>query len=301
MNSKAKTSKSTKDNSYIRKEKKIIHQKVSPGETQKLNFVAYKPLGEAATIVIGSDKNQIQMTIHRPIGYTTIGPDEWVLSETADIPSFLLKADHPKEKEFNESIYRKAVELAIQQGFLEKSTDGRLCFPGSHQERSVYLKFRAKYTKYHEKLTEFEKSKTEEKLETPKRPEGLPEKWAPDPLIDASELKASTYLAKQVEELHKVEKIQPYETTGGSYGTKRQRPIVGSKGKRLVEVVEMATSQLFRMTADPPNGDTQSYHGQREYHAGISVPRSSDTEHKSVSVDSLVPNPKGKGTTRSSS
>jgi len=284
MTSKANAQKSTKGQPFIRKEKKVVHQKVSPGEIQKLNFTATQPLGEAAVIVIGSDKNQIQMTIHHPIGFTTIGGDEWVLSETADIPSFLLKANHPKEKEFNENLYRKAIEHAITSGFLDRNAEGKLLYPGTHQERSNYLKLRAKYTKFHEKLQEFAKAKPEEKLETPKKPEGLPENWSPISSFDEAETKASSYLSKVTEDLHKVEKLPPYETTGGSYGTKRQRPIANSKGKRLVEVIEMVTSQLFKMTTDPPIGDTVSNSGNREYHSGAQGPINIKLEERKIST-----------------
>jgi len=276
--------------------KKVVHAKVNPGETQKLNFVANSSLGEAATIVIGSDKHQIQLTIHRPIGWTTIDGDTWVLSETSDIPSFLMKANHPHEKEFNESLYKEAIEHAIQKGFLTKTTDGKLAYPDGNIERSQYLKLRNKHAKFLEKLASYEKSQ-DKSQKPPSKPEGLPEDWSPDEKLNSKEDEVSIFLKKEVEHLHTVKNIDPYETTGGSFGTKRQRPIKSSKGKRLVEVVEMVTSQLLSMTEDPPKG-VPTAHGSDHIPQAVVMVQRSDTDEKkfpSNTKSPASPPRKGKG------
>jgi len=237
---------------YRKTEKKVIQVKLNPQEGSKIHYAASSSLGESAVIALASANNQMSITIHRPIGWTSIDDDTWVMSETSDIPSFLLKVEHPKEKEFNEQAYKFAIDECVKSGFLEKTTNDKLVYPGTGIERANFRKLVEKLNKFNEKQKEW--AKNPDPAKTPKRPEGLPESWSPDIKILDAESTIAKNLKDNLAKFHEANKISSYETTGGAYGNKRQRPIRGSKGQRLVEVCESVMNTLLNMTEEPPKG-----------------------------------------------
>jgi len=252
MATEKKTNDKIEKPTYRKTEKKVIQVKLNPQEGSKIHFAASSSLGESAVIALASANNQMSITIHRPIGWTSIGDDTWVMSETSDIPSFLLKVEHPKEKEFNEQAYKFAIDECVKAGLLERSTNDKLVYPGTGMERANFRKLIEKLKKFNEKQVDW--TKNPDPAKPPKRPEGLPEGWLPDNKILDAEATIAKSLKENLAKFHETNKISSYETTGGAYGNKRQRPIRGSKGQRLVEVCESVMNTLLSMTEDPSKG-----------------------------------------------
>jgi hypothetical protein len=54
-------------------------------------------------VVIAGPNGPRQFTFHHPIGQTNLTGDEWVLSETSDVPDLLQRAEHPQKKTVEEN------------------------------------------------------------------------------------------------------------------------------------------------------------------------------------------------------
>jgi len=90
---------------------------------------------EFFVIVLGSPGSDLtEMVVHRPIGVTQLGEQEWVASIKADYEFLLSRKENPAGQEIRESRRIRAFQLASEKGliqpFKDASTD--ITWPSGH-------------------------------------------------------------------------------------------------------------------------------------------------------------------------
>jgi len=90
----------------------------------EISFAANPSLKDAVVVVIATPDGVQQMTIHRPIGVTALSADDWVVTETSDVPNLLARAEHPEQKRVEEarSIERRFLAAVAAQGLTVRGT-----------------------------------------------------------------------------------------------------------------------------------------------------------------------------------
>jgi hypothetical protein len=111
--------------SFIKKEKM---GKLDPEGTTRVGVKSSKPLKDCVVFAIGEagSTGAEQFTIHRPIGITSLGDDEWVLSRSGDIPTLLRRSKDPGLEARNE-----AIRLEMFKAVAAKKPDLLMCVEGA--------------------------------------------------------------------------------------------------------------------------------------------------------------------------
>jgi len=99
--------------------------KVHADQLDQLELAGSTQLGEYLKIMICGPKGQQQITIHHPIGYTTLRGDDWVLTPSYEVPELLARADHPEAGARARFIEQQYDERGFAQGLLVQGPGGK--------------------------------------------------------------------------------------------------------------------------------------------------------------------------------
>jgi len=105
-----------------------VAQKLNPTRTVEVNFTRPSGMPESFVQVLAYESKHMQITFHRPIGKTNLSAEDWVATETAEVPSLLERQVNPDAKAINDRIRIKIFELATTAG-LFKQVDGKVFYP----------------------------------------------------------------------------------------------------------------------------------------------------------------------------
>jgi len=80
-------------------------------------------LKDCFVLVLAGGVSVRQLTYHHPIGFTDLGEDEWVASETSEINTLIARAGHPDEKSTEAKRLTARYESAVTASLLVKTGD----------------------------------------------------------------------------------------------------------------------------------------------------------------------------------
>jgi len=240
------------------------NQRPSIRADRQLNAV-YKPgnplLKDALVVVIGGEHGFRQFTIHRPIGVTTLDKEEeWVLTESDEIPSLIAHKDDPRVPKVLQ-LRKEAVE--IQAGEVLKKTypkyveivENEIYYCG--EARKAIIKNATKKAQADKKLLA-SKAKTEDKEKSPdlsvSRIEREKYMHSVHVFLDGKlrELKTPE-LSRAVEVKHPLPK--GYFTGSGPSGDIPQKALACAKGLTKLSVQEQIVKILREIPKDSKEKD----------------------------------------------
>lgn len=82
---------------------------------------------ESFVQVLAYESKHMQITFHRPIGKTNLSAEDWVATETAEVPSLLERQVNPDAKVINDRIRIKIFELATTANLFTQ-VDGKVFY-----------------------------------------------------------------------------------------------------------------------------------------------------------------------------
>ncbi|QZE12035.1 MAG: hypothetical protein [Sclerotinia sclerotiorum narnavirus 1] len=136
MSSKSKDKDNKKTGPAVKTVRKPI--KVLPTAGLQYEYQADKRIADAFTVHVIGPTGGRSLTYHRPIGFTELGDEDWVLSPSTEVPSLLARAEHPHAKRIEELRAKARNQLAVGKGLASQPVpDGPLHYPDGSDRTGV--------------------------------------------------------------------------------------------------------------------------------------------------------------------
>lgn len=135
MRAKEKPKTSNAGPAFVRKEKVVPKWHIGeilPVETTRSQHI----LKECVGIVIATGEQVRQLTVHRPIGVTTLSNDDWVITPTGDINQLLSRQADPNRERIEKARAQAVDDFLVQKGILERDTNSGILYFSGHREKS---------------------------------------------------------------------------------------------------------------------------------------------------------------------
>jgi len=112
-----------------------VQSKLYPDTSPDVQIQPAKVAGvkDPVIVVVGTPTEKFQLTICKPIGYTKVSPNGWVIVDSDKVPSYVSEGSkNPKEKEANLYFNGKRDDFMVAQiPDLVRSEDGSILFKGT--------------------------------------------------------------------------------------------------------------------------------------------------------------------------
>lgn len=179
------------------------------------------------------------MTVHRPIGVTQLEDDDWVVSETSDIPNLLARAEHPDAKRIEE-------QRSTERRFLAAAAATGLVVSGAGTARSVEGPDGSDF------FAALAEARRLAKAQAPKGQQPTPDAYKR--LLISDEMRAANeaYLTAISSEAVRTQAegmfpLPAYETRGGPLADRPQVARPSLKGKSRAQVKDALGRAIFNI------------------------------------------------------
>jgi len=114
--------------------------KVNPTSGANFEFTGDPRIGESFVIVMAGPAKNRSMTFHHPIGVTDVDEEDWVCTQTEDIPDLLARRKDPDEESIRGKRDLHRLSLAAGRNLIQKDgQDGEVLYYGTNIPRQATI------------------------------------------------------------------------------------------------------------------------------------------------------------------
>jgi len=218
---------------FVKKEKRVTMIPTSPLDVV-VSAGSNSGLRDPMMLAFGiPGQKVVQYTIHRRIGIDDrIRDNDWVFTQSSDIPGFLENQKDVRIGEVNQQVAAIRLDYLLRLRALEKGEDGKILYQGTDIERSKARNQASAAFKAYKEANPEGPRKLDDFFEEDTRP--LEE--------HITELLGNPTLVKRIDLLK--QKLETFVTLGGPSGSVRQKAIpslrgVTNRGKIMASMIQL--------------------------------------------------------------
>lgn len=207
----------------------------------------------------------VEYVLHRPVGKTPLGGDEWVLSNPGEYSLLLQRENNPNEKDLLVARDAHKKDLAVAAGLISVDDDNIISYP-TGMKRNEFLKpikstVKGQVKDRNKQISDWKASSEATRSKDPPLKLNFNEvlkeelKSMEDSVDAEAEIAFSEFMSKKSTiEASEVEHPDDYETLGGTYGDTEQVPLLWAKGLHKGQVQQLFAKHLAKLlhTLDTP-------------------------------------------------